>query len=398
MVMQCLDCGVATTKAICAKCLATRKPCANKNCSAKLNPKNDYVYCKSCACSVLTCRNPHRLNTKLCEVHNFCKTTGCDNQRPSSFEDYCKTCQEDWNSSAPKCVVCRKKKREIESVLCLGCTNLLSTCGKCKTKRVHVKPDGTKLSFCKTCLCQQPKCNNGVATIGGKYCQKCIDSCGICNKQGALGLCPRLKQAKSDETCTHCCFQPKCTRERARDEDGNYFDMCTTCHWNWNYNDESVLCDADNCFVYTKTSFCSTCSKKENARTSTAKPTTQSEATQACKTVAKTIPTTVAQPAIPHAETTVAAQCDPTPKIAVANLVDMKVPQLLSPATMPMVNSIVDMAMLPAKDTEKPKNASTTVEQETDISVLPDVVVTCKDSVVVTRPKHNKGHVIVIFK
>ena len=259
--MQCIDCKVASTKTVCEKCLSKRKPCLTKGCTTRLNPLADYVYCKSCACPYPKCRDAHLEDATFCFDHNFCKRNGCDQQRPSPTQDFCKTCETQWKAEAPKCVVCRKKKREIDSLLCMSCTNLRPTCAQCKRVPSHVDTSGKKYTFCKDCLCERKGCGNAT-TAKDTFCTACLQTYSLCGKVGALGTCKNLKSNKKDAQCATCCTAEKCTRQVIKNAGGEYYEYCKTCNWNWERNANATLCIGDDCFEYTsnKTGFCDACS------------------------------------------------------------------------------------------------------------------------------------------
>ena len=259
-VTLCIDCGASSTTPLCANCLKARKPCATKSCTMKLNPKTNFAYCKHCACREPTCREPHTNDNPFCTTHLFCKNADCSQKRASPCDPYCSSCTKEWKASASKCVVCRKKPHERESNLCLGCLNLCSACTTCKRNKVHVTADGAKLRHCSKCLCENKSCSNA-AIAGGKYCKLCLGTFTICNKLGKLGPCNRLKSNIRDNTCVECCTNPKCTRSRAIGANGEQYDFCKVCHWNYTYKEEDMCHGLQNCFQYTNNAsgVCDTC-------------------------------------------------------------------------------------------------------------------------------------------
>lgn len=262
---RCIDCKLASPTQVCSTCLAARAKCPTDGCTVRLNPNAGFSHCKNCTCSTANCKQPRMGGAKWCSDHNLCKQCKIA-KRPTIDDPFCLACKESWAQENPRCKVCCKNKHkksmpcEINTYMCMGCTNLAAVCKNgCKNK-IWVDEDGVKYDYCSHCICKN--CTNA-ATKDSKYCKTCIDRFQLCGKVGSIGPCRRLKDHAQEFQCGRCCKSPKCTRPR-----NSYQELCSQCAWRRSQYPTQLICRGSTCFEYTanNTGYCSKSACVQEAR------------------------------------------------------------------------------------------------------------------------------------
>jgi len=266
MTAICVDCGKQSAKKVCQNCLLLRPSCANKKCTMKLPPYNDYEYCKKCVCSFSKCREPHTENDSECRLHQRCVVPDCRRLHKVDSR-YCQTCIDTYTEKI-KCIFCLKRGAIIPTKCCAKCDKKRKTCEKCQHNKVAMNMTTRKFAFyCLVCKCSVKDCFNPSITNG--LCLPCsLSLCAKCHNAPPMENrslcfhCARPKCSKPacnrfayynqekkdfDAICLQCCRSPSCTY--VRDVSRN-FEYCKTCHVKYTAFGE-VRCRADGCTLYT---------------------------------------------------------------------------------------------------------------------------------------------------
>ena len=142
--LLCIDCGTpCTSSSLCENCFAKRMPCQNELCTARLNPKMPFKYCKRCTCSEYGCyllkSHPEDKKYSKCWKHLRCKMYQCENEISRLTSMYCDECTRSWDKQCVRCPLGDKPNlSQCGKLLCRQCFLLLPLCLSCQISKIKV--------------------------------------------------------------------------------------------------------------------------------------------------------------------------------------------------------------------------------------------------------------------